>query len=995
MPLEAVIFDLDGVITDTAEYHFQAWKRLADEEGISFDRADNEQLRGVSRRESLQRILRDRPVSEEQKLEMMSRKNRYYQDMLQQITPDDLLPGVEALLGELDAADVPYAIASASRNAREVVLRLGIGERLAAIADGASVPRTKPAPDLFRFAAAQLNRPPRACLVVEDAAAGVAAALRAGMPALALGPAERFIELDGEQGRFAHRVVLEGVRLAELRAMVDPDPLWTVVQNEFDARRQHHMETVFTTGNGYFASRGSFEEGYPRDDALTLAHGVFDDVPIAVTELVNLPNWLELRLQFDGQLFRLDQGEILDFHRRLDLQRAIIQRHVRWRAPHGLVVDVSFERFISYSHIHLAGLRLLVTPVNRDTVVEVEAGVDGHVANDDLLHWEHLAQGHELSDQPAGGHQNGSQRNAGQRAGIVWLHSRTRHSAIELCAAASAVAGGTAFHAANCPQHPGLGLKQKLAQAQTLQLEKLIAYTTSRDYGDIRSEDLRGVVERALAQLGGRTYDELKRAHLHAWESVWSDVDVLIEGDDEAQLAVRFNLFQLQIAAPRDDHRVSIGAKTLSGLGYRGHVFWDTEIFILPFFTYTQPEITRNLLCYRYHTLEGARRKALANGYRGAQYAWESALTGDEVTPTWVPNFAGTGLVRIWTGDIEIHITADVAYAVMQYWQTACDDDFMCDYGAEIILDTARFWADRAEEEEVDGERRYSYRDVIGPDEYHEHVDNNVYTNRMAQWHLETADSVWDWLQGAYPQKAKALEEELNLTPEELERWRDVARHIVIHHDRDSGLMLQFEGFFELQEVDWEQYEERTQSMQFLLGIEGANRSQVIKQADVIMLLCLLGDQYGEKTWQANWDTYMPLTDHQYGSSLGPSFHAWAACEIGRPDEAYEHFMLAARADLRDVRGNAGHGIHAASAGGVWQAIVFGFAGLQLGDDGYDLTPRLPSHWRRVQFKFRHCGEQHTVVVHQDGVHQDGVHQDATNHDQTLKKGGEVERNAD
>ena len=145
------------------------------------------------------------------------------------------------------------------------------------------------------------------------------------------------------------------------------------------------METVFTTGNGYFASRGSFEEGYPRDDALTLAHGVFDDVPIAVTELVNLPNWLELRLQFDGQLFRLDQGEILDFHRRLDLQRAIIQRHVRWRAPHGLVVDVSFERFISYSDIHLAGLRLLVTPVNRDTVVEVEAGVDGHVANDDLL----------------------------------------------------------------------------------------------------------------------------------------------------------------------------------------------------------------------------------------------------------------------------------------------------------------------------------------------------------------------------------------------------------------------------------------------------------------------------------------------------------------------------------------------------------------------------------------------------------------------------------
>ena len=782
MPLKAVIFDLDGVITDTAEYHFQGWKRLADEEGIPFDRADNEQLRGVSRRESLRRILQDRPLSEERMLEMMRRKNRYYQEMLEQISSHDLLPGVEALLAELDTSGVPYAIASASRNAREVVQRLGIGERLAAIADGSSVPRTKPAPDLFRFAAAQLNRPPHCCLVVEDAAAGVAAALRAGMPALALGPEERFSELDGERGRFTHRQSLEAVTLDQLRGMVDPDPLWTVVQKAFDSERQHHMETVFTTGNGYFASRGSFEEGYPRDNALTLAHGVFDDIPIAVTELVNLPNWLNVRLHLDGQLFRLDQGTILNFDRRLDLQRAILQRHVRWQAPDGLVVDISFERFISYADPHLAALRLLVTPVNRDTVLQIEAGIDGHVANDDLLHWEHMAQGQYAGDQ----------RDGDSRAGVVWLHSRTRHTALELCAAATTVAGSdAALQAANCPHYPAQILSQELPQAQTLQIEKMVAYTTSRDQGDTDHEAcVKGsstVVGRAVTELSGRTYDELMRTHVHAWESVWRDIDVLIEGDDEAQLAARFNLFQLQIAAPRHDDRVSIGAKTLSGLGYRGHVFWDTEIFILPFFTYTQPHIARNLLCYRYHTLEGARRKALANGYRGAQYAWESALTGDEVTPSWVPSFAGTGLVRIWTGDIEIHITSDIAYALVQYWRASCDDAFMRDYGAEIILDTARFWADRAEEEEVDGERRYSYRDVIGPDEYHEHIDNNVYTNRMAQWHLETAQSVWKWLLDAYPQKAEALKEELQLAPQELQRWRDVARHIVIHHDRESG----------------------------------------------------------------------------------------------------------------------------------------------------------------------------------------------------------------
>ncbi|MFW6096465.1 MAG: beta-phosphoglucomutase [Chloroflexota bacterium] len=948
MALRAVIFDLDGVITDTAEYHYQAWKKMADEEGIPFDRAVNEQLRGVSRRESLLRILDDRPETEEKIQALMARKNRTYQEMLKQVTPADLLPGVRRLLDELDGAGVPYAIASASRNARDVVKRLGIGHRLGALADGASVPRMKPAPDLFRFAAAQLDRPPHGCLVVEDAAAGVAAALNAGMPALALGPVERFEEMSAEQGRFAHRESLKEVTLEDLRTMVGPDPLWHVVQDQFEPEQQHHMETVFTTGNGYFASRGSFEEGLRGDHALTLAHGVFDDAPIVVTELANLPNWLDLRLRVDGHPFALDQGRILDFQRSLDLQRGLLQRHVRWQAPSGLVVDLTFERFISYDRSHLGALRLLATPVSDDALLEVETGIDGHVANEDLLHWTHLDQGHVAGD---------------EGDPTVWLHSRTRASGIKLCVAATATATGEATVAvANCSRFPTLSVQAEISRAQTLQVDKIVAYTTSRDQTD-RAD---AVVERARAQLRGVHYDDLKCAHMEAWQCVWQDIDVLIEGDDEAQLAVRFNLFQLQVAAPRHDDRVSIGAKTLSGLGYRGHVFWDTEIFILPFFTFTQPEIARNLLAYRYHTLPGARRKAQGNGYHGAQYAWESALTGEEVTPNWVPSFDGAELVRIWTGEIEIHISADIAYAIVQYWRATCDDVFMRDQGAEIILDTARFWADRAEEEVVDGSRRFSFRDVIGPDEYHEHVDNNVYTNHMAQWHLTVAQEILRWLEDTYPEKAAELRQRLSLNQEALDRWQEVARHIVIHQDADSGLMLQFEGFFDLEDVDWEQYEDRTHSMQYLLGIEGANRSQVIKQADVIMLLCLFRDRYDEETWQTNWDAYMPLTDHQYGSSLGPSFHAWAACEMGRPDEAYDHFMLAARADLRDVRGNAGHGIHAASAGGVWQAVAFGFAGLRLQEDGYDISPQLPSHWRRLRFKFRHCGEQHVVDVKND-----------------------------
>ncbi|MBN1678682.1 MAG: beta-phosphoglucomutase [Anaerolineae bacterium] len=947
MVLRALICDLDGVITDTAEYHYQAWKQLADEEGLPFSRADNEHLRGISRRTSLLLLLRGRQVEEAYMQEMMDRKNRYYQALLSQITPDDLLPGVADLFFLLDKANVRLAVASASYNAAFVVERLGITDRLAVLADGSSVKRPKPTPDLFRYTAACLNMLPSECLVIEDAAAGIEAGLNAGMSCLALGPAERFTDVGHRYGPLPRRDDLVGIQIADLEsaAQAQRDHTWIVHQSEYRSEHQHHMETIFTTGNGYFCSRGSFEEGVFGDHPLTLAHGVFDDIPVFRTELANLPDWLDLTLTVDEHLFRIDQGVCLSFNRHLDLRQSMLRREVRWQAPNGVVLDLTFERFASYAHEHIGAFRVLITPINRPCRVTIETGINGHVSNEDLLHWNHLAQGQ------ADDH-------------TLWLHSRTRHSDLELVAAATITVSLPVEHICQqCPGHPRLVLSQDVDTAQTLQVDKLVSYTTSRDAAPGAAD----VVRRAVQALSGLTYETLRAAQVRAWNDLWRDCNVSIEGDDEAQLAIRFHLFQLLIAAPQHDERVSIGAKSLSGLGYRGHVFWDTEIFILPLFSYTQPQLARNMLMYRYHTLAGARHKAAQNGFSGAQYAWESAVTGQEVTPTWVPNFEGDGLVRIWTGDIEIHISADIAYAIVQYWRATGDDDFMRDYGVEIILDTARFWGERVELEEIDGQRRYALRDVIGPDEYHDHVDNNTYTNRMAQWHLQTALDVLDWLAAKYPDKGHELREQLELSHGLLRHWQDVIDHIIVHHDPDSGLMLQFEGFFDLKPIDPEVIAQTNCSMQVALGIDGANESQILKQADVVMLLCLLRDDYDTKTWQRNWDTYMPITDHRYGSSLGPSFHAWAACEMGRPDEGYEHFMLAARADLYDVRGNANDGIHAASAGGLWQVVVFGFAGLRLADKGLMLKPHLPAHWKRVSFTVRYRGESYHIEVTQGG----------------------------
>ncbi|MCA9978161.1 MAG: beta-phosphoglucomutase, partial [Anaerolineales bacterium] len=433
MTLQAVIFDLDGVLTDTAEFHYLAWKRLADEEGLPFNREMNEKLRGVSRRASLKIILGDREVDEPTLKAMMARKNGYYTDWLGQISPDDLLHGVPALLDLLDEAGIPYALGSASRNAPVVVKRLGIADRLATVADGNCVQRQKPAPDLFRYAAARMNVPPSQCLVVEDAAAGIEAAVAAGMAALAIGPAERFGELLTDNGRVTHRNDLVNITLDELQSMTRINKRWVVDQTEFDPADQHHLETVFTIGSGYFATRGTFEEGYPGDHALTLAHGIFDDMPVSFTELVNLPEWMDLSLTVNGEPYRLDNGRIHHFHRAANLYQGILRRDVRWEVPNGTILDLSFERFASYAAEHVAALRVLVTAVNRPCHLEIATGINGHVANDNLRHWQHLGQG----------------------SNSVWLHSVTNKTAIELAMAAKVEAGaGTAVTCQNCPGHP-------------------------------------------------------------------------------------------------------------------------------------------------------------------------------------------------------------------------------------------------------------------------------------------------------------------------------------------------------------------------------------------------------------------------------------------------------------------------------------------------------------------------------------------------------------
>jgi kojibiose phosphorylase len=737
-----------------------------------------------------------------------------------------------------------------------------------------------------------------------------------------------------------------------VRVPTSVDP-WLVDQTSFDRGSLHHDETVLTIGNGYFCSRGTFEEPYPGEWRTTFLHGVFDAVPIAFTEIANMPDWTAVQVRVDGHAFDMrgagagaEGSVVTDYRRILDLRTGRLSRSLTWTSPTGVVATLQFSRFASLADEHLGVVTVRVTP-DRPCTVQIGVPVASPAGNlnDGRYHIRHTVHERQVG--------------SGDVAGV---QVSTQDGCYEVAMACRVTPVGEPTSTARWELPEALSLVTDFAPeaGQTVGVDKVAAYQTSRD-GTVGDEVADTAVRRVQE---AADVASLSRASDERWAQDWQRCGVEIDGDDEVLRAVRFTIFHLLIAGPRTDDDVNIGAKTLSGFGYRGHAFWDTEIFMLPMFIHTLPEVARNLLDYRWHRLVAARRKAASQGFEGAQFPWESADTGEEVTPAFMPAWGDPNtLVRVWTGDIEIHISADIAYGALQYLHVTGDEEWFAARGAELVLDVARFYASRAEE---DDDGTFHYRDVIGPDEYHEHVDDNAFTNAMARWSIRSALSTLEWLERERPERAAQLRADLDLSRERLTWWRTVADGIVVPVLPD-GLIPQFEGYLDLIDVDLDDYEPRTRSMHEILGLEGANEHQVVKQPDVLMLTLLLEDEFSDEQRRVNYDYYTPRTDHTYGSSLGPAMQAIIAARDGLPDDAMEHFRRAAFSDLGDVRGNADSGIHAASCGGVWQAVVLGFGGLKIADDGTFTThPALPRAWRRLAFTVTVRGEQHRIEIHNE-----------------------------
>lgn len=689
---------------------------------------------------------------------------------------------------------------------------------------------------------------------------------------------------------------------------------WQISVDDPSPERLGHYESLLSTANGRLGVRGATPWDHGARRPGTYLAGVFDALPGEVTELVNLPDWTWVRLFVDGREMRPRPAEDGGSRLQLDLRRGLFLATAHLRDDAGREAVLAVQRFVSLAQRDVACMQISVTPVNCRGRFLLETGC-------------HL---------PAGERHLALKQVSEDDDGSGFLLLETIHGKRTI-GIASKLTGGPEGELAM--RWGADGWRERASwqgrDGQVMIFHRCLAFAHAPG-GEDAADEVRRRARSAIRDSLRRGFDSCLASHVAAWEDVWARADVVIEGDPEAQLAVRMAVFHLAGAGP-DDPAYSIAAKGLSGPGYRGHVFWDTEVFMLPFFTYVLPEIGRRLLAYRWLTLPGARAKAREQGFPGAMFAWESADTGEETCPSTYlnPETGETG--RIWTGARELHITADVAWAVDRYVQVTGDRRLLEEFGAEIILACAQFWFARLERGEDDG---LHLSGVIGPDEYHESVADNAYTNAMVRYVLTKAGELAGRLRRECPRSWEEIGRRLNLGGTESETWPDAARRIYLPAPGPDLVLEQFRGFF-------------------ALGQPGP-----IKQPDVLMLRVTLPELLPPAMLKANWDYYEPRTDH--GSSLSPSIHALIASELGLRDEAAAYFRRACRIDLQDSMGNGADGLHLANLGGIWQAVVHGFAGIQWRDGALQCDPRLPPGWRAIHCTICCRGSRFRVDVTRD-----------------------------
>ena len=761
---------------------------------------------------------------------------------------------------------------------------------------------------------------------------------------------------------------------------------WALEFDRFVPRLQKLREALCTVGNGYFCTRGAAPEAvagsthYPG----TYLAGGYNRLETEIAgrtveneDLVNFPNWLPLSFRLeDGPWFDLEAVEILAFHQQLDLQAGILQRRVRFRDEAGRTTLLEQRCLVHMQNRHLAALATTLTAENWSGTATVRSGLDGRVINANVERYRDLASDHL---EPLVGAQ--------PHPDTVFLKVRTRQSRLEMAQAAR-----TRIFQGDQALTPERSLEQEdgwvaqtftlpLGEGEPIRIEKTVALFTSRD--------------EAIAECGLEARQELERTpdfaalleeHGRAWSHLWNRFDFALESSNdsaEVPMILRLHLFHLlqTVSLHTIELDVGVPSRGWHGEAYRGHVFWD-ELFIFPLLNLRSPEITRTLLKYRYRRLREARAAAAEAGFQGAMFPWQSGSNGREESQEvhlnpesgrWIPD----------NSRLQRHVNAAIAWNVWQYYEVTRDLEFLSFYGAEMILEIARFWSSLASWNE--GHERFEILGVMGPDEYHDAypdadrpgLDNNTYTNLMAVWTLICARRVLEVLP---EERCRELCETLHLDSREIERWETISRRMrLVFHD--DGIISQFEGYEQLEELDWERYRaEHGEVMRLdrILEAEGdtPNRYKCSKQADVLMLFYLfssdeladlfarLGYPFSADTIPRNIDYYLQRTSH--GSTLSQVVHSWVLARSDR-EGSWRFFKQALHADIDDIQGGTTpEGIHLGAMAGTVDLLQRGYTGIETRGDVLRLNPCLPRELDSLAMCFRYRGQPLELEITRD-----------------------------
>jgi len=722
---------------------------------------------------------------------------------------------------------------------------------------------------------------------------------------------------------------------------------WIVEESGFDPDRITINGNKYMLGNGAMGYRGTLEE-FSKEQltACTLA-GLYDKVGDQWREPVNAPNGWSVGYAFGGEALNVLSSRCESHKQSLNIRNATFHRETVFLTAEGARVEVKSRRFVSMKRLDLMLIQVELRS-DRDGELTVRAGIDGDVWDINGPHLEAYE--------------------AAELNGVLSL-TATTHELRHTVSVAEGVAWTSGVPATGRPE-ASEGEDKSIFRTYTIAAKAGETYSFTKYVAVAHGADREKVAEAAVA----RVREAMKEGfadhlaeHGREWESKWAESDVEIEGDPEGQFALRYSLYHLHIIAPTESEKVSIPARGLSGQVYKGAVFWDTEMFMLPFYLHSQPDIARNLVMYRVHTLDGARRKAAEYGYRGAFYAWESQETGDDACTLFnVTDVFTNRPMRTYFRDKQIHISADAAYGLWQYYEFTGDESALLDGGAEVILECARFFYSYSYYKE--DKKRYELLDVTGPDEYHERVGNNAFTNAMVRKTLDIALAALELLETKHPQAYRDLIGKLDYAEDigNLSRMREAL--YVPEPNAETLVIEQFDGYGKLEDVDLATLKSRILNKnEYLGGGSGlATTTRILKQADVVLMLHLLKDEYSQEIKRANWEYYEPRTEH--GSSLSSCIYALVASDIGSPDWAYKYFMKTATIDLTgESKQYVGTlyigGTHPAANGGAWMAAVLGFAGVRYGREAIGIKPALPHGWKSISFPLRVKGQSFRVVV--------------------------------